>query len=100
MIEPHAELIDVRDLLLDRRQVLERGARRRQRHVLQERRRDRIDAARPECWLFANGVQAPVVGIVSGSQIGAKPGEVAAAHRRRTAPRTCASASGRIRCPS
>ena len=33
-------------------------------------------------WLFANGVQTPVVGIVSGSQIAPKPGEVAGARGR------------------
>ena len=75
MVDAHAELIELPGRCFDRRQILERGAARWQWHVLEKRDRDRIEPAGGN--LVAGERRAhPGAGIVSGSQIAAKPAKL------------------------
>ena len=78
MIQPQAELIEVAVLFLDGGQVLQTAAptSAAARAAGAPSRSDR--SGRRESGCPANGVQTPVVGIVSGSQIGAKPAKLPA----------------------
>ena len=70
MIDAKTDLIDVLDLLADRRQILERGAGGRLRHVLQECRSQRIDAVCGDAIAPRTACRLQCVGLmVTGSQI-------------------------------
>ena len=92
VIEPHAELVELPVLFLDGREVLERGVRGRQRRRSAGTPPQSGRCGSPESGCSGNGVQTPVVGMVSGSQIGAEAGEIAGAnggrrHRERARQR-------------